>query len=63
VHLLPAFADLGYATGSFPHAEQAAAEVLSLPMFPELSEAQSAQVSAAVHAFGKPGEAPLRQVA
>ena len=44
VHLLPAYADLGYKAGDFPHAEQAANEVLSLPMFPELSAAQSAEV-------------------
>ena len=38
IHLLPVYADLGYAKGSFPHAEAVAAEVLSLPMFPELTE-------------------------
>ena len=37
VHLLPAFADLGYKAGQFPHSERAANEVLSLPMFPELT--------------------------
>lgn len=36
VHLQPAWADLGYAPGSFPVSEQAAREVLSLPMYPEL---------------------------
>ena len=35
VHLLPAYADLGYSAGQFPHSERAANEVLSLPMFPE----------------------------
>jgi dTDP-4-amino-4,6-dideoxygalactose transaminase len=40
VHLLPAYADLGYEAGQFPHAEQAANEVLSLPMFPELTADQ-----------------------
>jgi dTDP-4-amino-4,6-dideoxygalactose transaminase len=50
VHLLPAFADLGYQAGQFPHAEQAAAQVLSLPMFPELAAEQSALVCAAVRA-------------
>ncbi len=40
VHLLPAYADLGYKAGDFPHSEQAANEVLSMPMFPELTAAQ-----------------------
>jgi dTDP-4-amino-4,6-dideoxygalactose transaminase len=48
VHLLPAFADLGHRAGAFPHAERAAAEVLSLPMFPELTAAQSDEVAQAV---------------
>jgi len=48
VHLLPAYADLGYSKGDFPHSEQAANEVLSLPMFPELTRAQCTEVSEAV---------------
>jgi dTDP-4-amino-4,6-dideoxygalactose transaminase len=48
VHLLPAFADLGYRAGQFPHAERAANEVLSLPMFPELTAAQGDEVARAV---------------
>ena len=48
VHLLPAFTDLGYSAGQFPHSEQAATEVLSLPMFPELTAEQSAKVVDAV---------------
>lgn len=51
VHLLPAFADLGYKAGQFPHAEKAASEVLSLPMFPELTQAQCETVAQAVEAF------------
>lgn len=37
VHLLPAFAYLGFGPGSFPASEGAAAEILSLPMFPTLT--------------------------
>ena len=48
VHLLPAFADLGYGAGQFPHSERAANEVLSLPMFPELTEAQCEEVARAI---------------
>lgn len=36
IHQLPAHRDLGYKPGDFPHAEAAAREVLSLPMYPEL---------------------------
>ena len=48
VHLQPAYADLGYGSEDLPVTEQAAAELLSLPMFPELTEAQIETVAAAV---------------
>ena len=48
VHLLPAYADLGYKSGDFPHSEAAANEVMSLPMFPELTAAQTDTVSEAI---------------
>jgi dTDP-4-amino-4,6-dideoxygalactose transaminase len=37
VHLHQAYTHLGYKLGDFPHAEKAATEVLSLPMYPELT--------------------------
>ena len=51
VHLLPAYADLGYSLGAFPHSEQAAREVLSLPIYPDLTDDQCRQVSDAVCEF------------
>ncbi len=48
VHLLPAYADLGYKAGQFPHSERAANEVLSLPMYPELTAPMQEQVAAAI---------------
>jgi len=40
VHCLPAYADLGYQRGEFPNSELVADEVLSLPMFAELTQEQ-----------------------
>jgi dTDP-4-amino-4,6-dideoxygalactose transaminase len=37
VHLQPAYANLGYSRGSFPQSERAAKEVLSLPLYPEMT--------------------------
>lgn len=48
VHLQPAYADLGYGRGSFPRAEKAAEQVLSLPLYPELLPQTVAEVAAAV---------------
>jgi dTDP-4-amino-4,6-dideoxygalactose transaminase len=46
VHLQPAFRWLGYGPGDFPVAEAAAAEVLSLPLFPGITTAQQERVVA-----------------
>jgi len=48
VHLLPAYADLGYKPGQFPHSERAANEVLSLPVYAELTFRQCEDVAQAV---------------
>ncbi len=57
VHLTPAHADLGYHPGDFPESERAAAEELSLPMFPELSAEQIQTVAARLlDGCGKPEE-------
>ena len=48
VHLQPAYRDLGYAAGDFPVCEEASRQVLSLPMFPELTSDQIAQVALAL---------------
>jgi len=48
VHLQPAYRDFGYGPGDLPVTERAAAELLSLPMFSELSKSQIEEVSAAV---------------
>jgi len=47
-HLQPAYADLGYRHGSLPTTERLATQILSLPMFPELTRAEIEQVAASV---------------
>jgi dTDP-4-amino-4,6-dideoxygalactose transaminase len=51
LHLQPLYASLGHQAGDFPHAEHAAQEVLSLPMFPELRSEQIARVAETVSEF------------
>jgi dTDP-4-amino-4,6-dideoxygalactose transaminase len=48
VHLQPAYRDLGYSAGAFPVSERASAEVLSLPMFPELTHDQIKDIALAL---------------
>ena len=48
VHLQPCWAELGHRPGDFPESEKAAKEVLSLPMFPELSDTEIEMVAAAI---------------
>ncbi len=51
LHLQPALAHLGLRPGAFPEAERAAAEVLALPIYPELEPAQVETVVESVARF------------
>ncbi len=51
VHLQKAYADLGYKPGAFPVTERVAKEIVSLPMYPELTEEQIGYVCESVRAF------------
>lgn len=48
VHLQPAFRHLGYGPGDFPVAEAAAGQLLSLPLYPQITEEQQVRVVGAV---------------
>jgi len=51
LHLQKAYKSLDYAEGSFPTAEKAALEIVSLPMFPQLRADQQARVVGEVMNF------------
>jgi dTDP-4-amino-4,6-dideoxygalactose transaminase len=51
LHLQPLYAPLGHKVGDFPHAERAAQEVLSLPMYPELRTEQISRVTETISDF------------
>ncbi len=51
LHLQPCFAYLGYKKGQLPESERAASEVLSLPIYPELTSSQLDEVIGTVRAF------------
>jgi len=51
IHLQPAFSDLGKVVGDFPVTEECAGEVLSLPIFPELTDEEIHQVAQSVNSF------------
>jgi dTDP-4-amino-4,6-dideoxygalactose transaminase len=51
LHLQPCFSYLGYTEGSCPEAESAAREALSLPIYPELTQAQQDETISAVREF------------
>jgi dTDP-4-amino-4,6-dideoxygalactose transaminase len=51
IHLQAAMKDLGYKAGDFPHAEAAAAEVLALPIYPEIRDDEQQTVVEAIRSF------------
>jgi len=51
LHLQPAFASLGGRAGDCPESERAAQEVLSIPLYPEITEEQQARVVQAIKKF------------
>lgn len=51
IHLQEAYRPLGYGKGSFPVAEQAAEEIISLPMYPSLTEEEVHHVCASIRGF------------
>src|SRR5260370_37470056 len=55
LHVEPAFAYLGHRIGDFPNAEAACREVLSLPIYPELTLDQQRAVVATISRFYQRG--------
>lgn len=53
LHLQPVYKNLGYTRGDLPAAEQAADQVISLPMYPELTTAQMERVVDTLREFYK----------
>jgi dTDP-4-amino-4,6-dideoxygalactose transaminase len=66
IHLQGAYVDLGYTEGAFPHTERSAKRMLSLPMFPELSDTQIKYIVDSIKKFFRTiahPEAPKEMVA
>jgi dTDP-4-amino-4,6-dideoxygalactose transaminase len=51
LHLQACFAQLGYSEGRFPETERACSEVISLPVYPEMTEEQQSYVIDTVREF------------
>jgi dTDP-4-amino-4,6-dideoxygalactose transaminase len=63
LHLQQCFAELGWRRGSLPVSEQAADEVLSLPIFPEMTRAEQDSVIAAMAEFCGVADQPAARAA
>jgi len=51
LHLQKAYTTLNYSAGDFPVAESVAAEIVSLPMFPHLTDYQQVRVADEIRTF------------
>lgn len=51
LHRLPLYEELGYQEGHLPESEQAAREVISLPIYPELTDEQVQEIASAIREF------------
>jgi dTDP-4-amino-4,6-dideoxygalactose transaminase len=59
LHLQTAYEWLGYKVGAFPVTEHAASDIISLPMFPGLTDEDRERVAKGVHAFVSRGSAVM----
>jgi dTDP-4-amino-4,6-dideoxygalactose transaminase len=51
VHLMEAYSDLGYGLGTFPQAEEHCRQVLSLPLYPEITQEEVEMVAQSIKEF------------
>ena len=56
LHLQEVYKSLGYKSGDLPESEGVQEEVLSLPIYPELSEEQMGEITEAIRSFLRRGE-------
>ena len=53
LHMQPAYQDLSYKVGDFPETEKAANEIVSLPMFPEMTAEQIKEIADAIKEYSR----------
>ncbi len=51
IHLMEAYSDLGYSPGSFPQAEEHCRQVLSLPLYPEITQQEVEMIAESIVEF------------